>query len=154
MDALLGEETRPHDDLDLAVARDDVPGLEATLSEFRRVPEADEWPASFVIVDPSGRHIDIHPLRLDEQGNGWQERGGKENLWSHYDLSAVGRIGGRDVPCLSPEFEARSHLYPGHDDIDRRDHARLAERFGLDQLSEPLPGRIHPKRVRARPTGH
>jgi lincosamide nucleotidyltransferase A/C/D/E len=153
MDALLGEETRPHDDLDLAVARDDVPRLETTLSEFRRVPERDEWPASFVIADPSGRHIDIHPLRLDEQGNGWQERGDKENLWSRYDLSALGRIAGTDVRCLSPEFEARSHLYPGHDDIDRRDHASLAERFGFEQLSEPLPGRIHPKRVRARPPG-
>ena len=153
MDALLGEETRPHDDLDLAVARDDVPRLEATLSEFGRVPERDEWPASFVIADPSGRQIDIHPLRLDDQGNGWQERRGEEHLWSREDLSGLGRIGGREVRCTSPEFEARSHLYPGHDDIDRRDHQRLAERFGFEQLPEPWPGRIHPKRVRARPPG-
>lgn len=151
MDALLGEETRPHDDLDLAVARNDVALLEAALPEFGSVPERDERPASFVIADAAGRQIDIHPLRLDDLGNGWQEQGGGgEHLWSRDDLSGRGLIRGREVRCTSPEFEARSHLYPSRDDVDRRDHELLAERFGLERPSGPWPGRVHPKRVRAR----
>lgn len=154
MDALLGAETRPHDDLDLAVNREHLDHLEATLSDFRRVGERDERPASFVIADPRGRQIDIHPLRLDEDGNGWQEqRDGREALWSGEALSGQGRIAGRDVRCTSATFELASHAYAGHDDIDRRDAELLAERFGLQPPSGPWPGSIHPKRVRARPRG-
>lgn len=152
MDALLGEETRPHDDLDLAVARDDVDRLEAALAEFERLPQRDEWPSSFAIVDARGRQIDVHPLRLDDRGNGWQEqRGGQDVIWSVEDLSGRGTIKGRVIRCTSPAFEAASHSYPGYDDIDRRDHERLADRFGLERPSGTWPGTIHPKRVRARP---
>ena len=151
MDALLGEETRPHDDLDLAVARADLVLLETALPEFHRVPERDEWPSSFVIADGRGRQVDLHPLRLDDDGNGWQEqRDGSEFLWSRADLDGRGRIGHRAVRCTSPEFEARSHTYPGHDDVDRSDHERLAVRFNLERPTGPWPGTIHPKRICAR----
>lgn len=152
MDALLGTETRPHDDLDLAVARADIDRLEASLSEFRRIAERDEWPASFVVADARGRQIDIHPLRLDEHGNGWQEQqNGKEVLWSREAFAGRGRIKDHEVRCTSAEFEIRSHRYPGHDDVDRRDMELLSERFGFERPSGPWPGTIHPKRVRARP---
>jgi hypothetical protein len=72
VDALVGEVTREHDDLDLAVGRADVERLEASFSEFHRV--RDEWPASFVLADASGRHIDIHPIRIDERGDGRSNR--------------------------------------------------------------------------------
>jgi lincosamide nucleotidyltransferase A/C/D/E len=151
VDALLGRETRPHDDLDLAVDRAHIERLEATLPEFHRLPERDEWPSSFVLADALGRQIDIHPLRMDERGNGWQEqRDATEVRWSRKELSGRGRIGGREVRCTTPAFEAKSHLYAGHDDIDRRDHELIAERFGLERPSGPWPGTIHPKRVRAR----
>lgn len=149
-DALLGTQTRPHDDLDLAVDRDDVDRLETALSEFRRI--RDEWPASFVLADARGRQVDVHPLRIDERGDGRQEQpGGEEVIWSRAALAGSGRIGGREIRCTSPEFEAASHLYPGHDDIDRRDLELVCERFGLPKPAGPWPGTIHPKRVRARP---
>jgi hypothetical protein len=106
---------------------------------------------SFVLADAAGRQVDIHPLRLDEHG-GWQEqRDGSEVLWSREALAGRGRIGDREVRCTSPEFEVRSHLYPGYDDIDRQDAERLCERFGIERPSGSWPGTIHPKRVRARP---
>ncbi len=152
MDALLGTGTRPHDDLDLAVARADVDRLEASLSDFRRVAERDQWPAGFVLIDARDRQIDIHPIRLDEHGNGWQEqRNGEELRWSRAELASRGRIEDCEVRCTSPEFKARSHLYSGHDDVDRRDLELLCKRFGLERSSGPWPGTIHPKRVRARP---
>ena len=150
LDALLGRETRPHDDLDIAVRRADVNRLDAIFPEFRRV--RDEWPASFVLADERGRQIDIHPIRIDDRGDGWQEQpNGEMVLWPREALSGRGRIGDREVKCTSPEFELESHLYPGHDDIDRSEIDLLCERFGLERPAGPWPGTIHPKRVRARP---
>src|SRR5207237_7001400 len=45
VDALLGEQTRPHDDLDLGVRMEDVDRICRILSDFER--SDDEWPASF-----------------------------------------------------------------------------------------------------------
>jgi lincosamide nucleotidyltransferase A/C/D/E len=59
VDALLGEETRPHDDLDLVVRREEVGGLSALFPEFTRAEE-EWWPARFVLRDASGRQIDFH----------------------------------------------------------------------------------------------
>src|SRR6516162_10485620 len=72
VDALLGEQTRPHKDLDIAIEPKDVP----TLREFLRtrgykdikVEEARLW--NFVLGDESGREIDVHVIVLDDSGNG------------------------------------------------------------------------------------
>jgi lincosamide nucleotidyltransferase A/C/D/E len=150
-DVLLGQETRSHDDLDLAVVREDLPMLEQVLAEFRRIPERDESPENYVIGDGKGRLIDLHPLRLDDKGNGWQpQRDGTEWCWSREDLSGCGQIRQRPVRCTSAAFEAISHTYEGHDDIDRRDHEELAARFGLPRPTGPWPGYLLPKRLRAR----
>lgn len=132
------------------MTRADIERLEAILPEFRRV--RDEWPASFVLADARGRQIDIHPIRIDDRGDGWQEQpNGEMSPWPREALAGRGRIGDREVRCTSPEFELQSHLYLGHDDVDWRDIELLCERFGLEPPSGPWPGTIHPKRVRARP---
>jgi hypothetical protein len=46
LDALLGQQTRTHRDLDLGVRLDDVPRIETLLPQFRRESE-EEWPASY-----------------------------------------------------------------------------------------------------------
>ena len=148
VDALLGTQTRPHDDLDVAIRRADVERLTAILPEFRRV--RDEWPASLVLADARGREIDIHPIRIDDRGDGWQARpNGEMVVWPREALAGRGRIGDRAVRCTSPEFQLKGHLYPGHDDVDRSDIELLCKRFGLERPSSPWPGTIHPKRVRA-----
>lgn len=151
-DALLEAETRPHDDLDIAVVREDVGRLESILHEFARLAERDEWPASFVLSDARGRQLDVHPIRIDERGDGWSERpDGDLARWPREALAGRGWIGGREVRCTSAPFQVESHLYAGHDDVDRRDAELLCERFGLERPRAPWPGTIHPKRVRARP---
>jgi lincosamide nucleotidyltransferase A/C/D/E len=145
VDALLERETRLHDDLDLAVRREHVARVEAAFSEFTRT--RDEWPASFVLVDARGRQIDVHPIEIDANGDGWQERpDGRRVIWPKEALAGRGRIGDRDVRCTSVEFQVKWHQYEGHDDIDRRDIDLLCDRFGLERPSAPWPGRIHQKR--------
>lgn len=132
VDALLGEQTRPHDDVDLGVSMDDVDPLCTALAEFTRSDV--EWPSAFVLRDPSGRKVDCHPLTFDANGDGWQANrtGGPPNRWPREHLHARGTIGGLDVRCISPELQIRWHLYDGFDDVDWRDVRALAERFGLD----------------------
>jgi lincosamide nucleotidyltransferase A/C/D/E len=89
-------------------------------------------PARLVLRDEAGRHVDLHPLLFDEQGNGWQELG--DDTWGLYPtdgLAGLGTIGGVAVRCLTPELQLRHHLGWSLTDTDRADLARLGERFGL-----------------------
>jgi lincosamide nucleotidyltransferase A/C/D/E len=131
IDALLGEQTRPHDDLDLGVRADDVDRICALFPEFTR--SDDEWPSSFVLRDNAGRKIDCHPLRFDGCGDGWQVNatGGAPYHWPNEGLQARGRIGGLEVPCITPELQVAWHAHTDFDDVDWQDIQHLCERFGV-----------------------
>ena len=155
VDALLGEETRPHDDLDLIVRREDLDRVRALLPEFVR--DADDWwPARYVLLDASGRQIDFHPVTFDERGDGWQELpDGTFGRYPAAGLRGTGRIGARAVRCATPELQLAHHDYAtgGPDDIDWDDVRVLCERFGLavPRGYARRPGFIEAKRKRASP---
>jgi lincosamide nucleotidyltransferase A/C/D/E len=150
IDALLGEQKREHEDLDLGVRLEDVARICAVLSEFQRSDE--EWPSSFVLRDSDGRKVDCHPLAFDERGDGWQANrsGGPPHRWPREGLRARGRIRGVDVPCISPELQIDWHVYPEFDNLDWQDVQHLCERFGLEPPPQcrERPGFIAAKRVR------
>jgi len=153
VDALLGEETRSHDDLDLAVRREAIERLPALFPEFTRAAE-EWWPARFVLRDSAGRQVDFHPLTFDVRGDGWQELlDGTRGRYPAPDLGGRGRIGARDVRCLTPELQLQHHDYPSPDDVDWSDVWVLCERFNLMAPSayKTRPGFIDQRRVRAAP---
>jgi lincosamide nucleotidyltransferase A/C/D/E len=149
VDALLGEQTRSHDDLDLGVLSTDVVRICAVLSEFER--SDDEWPSSFVLRDAGGRKVDCHPLTFDENGDGWQpdRLGGPPHRWPGAELRARGHIAAVEVPCISPELQLRWHVYPEFDDVDWEDVRLLCEHVGLDAPPEcrERPGFVAQKRA-------
>jgi lincosamide nucleotidyltransferase A/C/D/E len=146
VDALLGRQTRPHDDLDFAVRASDLDRIRRVLAEFREVNE-DQWPAAYVLRDERGREVDFHPLEFDEEENGWQPQlGGGRALWPREALAARGRIGGRDVRCTSPEFQIASHLYAGYDDVDWAAVVALCEQFKLPLPAAGAPGFVQDRR--------
>jgi lincosamide nucleotidyltransferase A/C/D/E len=73
VDALLGRQTRPHSDLDIALRHSDVPKLRALLEErgYQDVPRDDTRDCNFVLGDDLGHQIDVHPFELDAQGNNY-----------------------------------------------------------------------------------
>jgi lincosamide nucleotidyltransferase A/C/D/E len=135
VDALLGRPSRPHQDLDLAIARDDrdLAGVALAQVGFRHDPTAvPGLPARLVLVDAQGRRVDLHPVVFDRHGNGWQELGA--GAWGEYPaegLRGVGMVAGRSVRCLTPQLQVRHHLGYPLGATDRHDLGLLAERFGV-----------------------
>jgi lincosamide nucleotidyltransferase A/C/D/E len=137
VDALLGRQTREHDDLDLALDHEQVPMAQEALEGlgFRHAADAEPGlPARLVMMDTRARKVDLHPLKFDEAGDGWQQLTPDGDAWGRYparDLGGVGTIGGREVRCLSPELQVRFHV--GYDlrEQDEHDVRLLTETFGL-----------------------
>jgi len=138
IDALLGERTRPHDDLDLVIARGECQAARNALAElgFQHAPEVEPGlPARLVLRAADGRQVDLHPVVLDSVGNGWQEL--PDAGWGLYPADGLrgrGDVLGRAVRCITPELQLRHHLGFSLADRDRHDLRLLARRFGL-----PLP---------------
>jgi GrpB-like predicted nucleotidyltransferase (UPF0157 family) len=152
VDALLGYETRPHDDLDLAVPAAAIARLGEVLPEFRLINQH-ELPAFYVLEDPGGRTLDFHPLDFDEDGNGRRPQpSDPPALWPRAALEGRGVVAGREVRCTTPEFQVESHLYEGYDDVDWSAVVSLCERFELPLPEGRPPGFVHERRsVRVAP---
>src|ERR687887_352048 len=99
VDAVLGEQTRPHDDLDIALPHAQVPRLRALLSTrgFREQRHDDSWECNFVLADEAGRHLDVHSYTLDAAG---LNVGGV--AYSGEQLTGRGVIGGGPPHPLLP----------------------------------------------------
>lgn len=129
VDALVGRQSRPHADLDLAVPSE---CLVAALAALRRDGFAfarEELPASVVYRHADGREVDIHPVERTADGGGDQIRPDGTGRW-HYGPPTTGRIAGREVTCLSLDTQLRAHVGYEPDADDARDLRLLREAFG------------------------
>jgi lincosamide nucleotidyltransferase A/C/D/E len=135
IDALLGEQTRGHDDVDIVIARRDAHTARELLGPLGFTHNGSVvpgLPARLVLRDPSGRQVDLHLIVRDTAGNGWQQLEG--GIWGLYDVDGLdgsGEIAGRPVPCITPELQVRHHSHEPWTEKDRADMKRLADRFGL-----------------------
>jgi lincosamide nucleotidyltransferase A/C/D/E len=144
VDALLGEETRPHTDLDLAINREQLGSARAVLESlgFEDDPASEPGlPARLVLRDRRGRQVDLHPLVFDEAGNGWQQLSRTGRAWGRYPaehLQATGSIAGRRVRCLSAELQFRFRLTHEWSAGDEHDLRLLIERFDVGPVPPPF----------------
>lgn len=131
VDALVGESTRPHRDLDLAVRSDHLDTAIEVLGRQGYSITLDLRPVRLVMEAQGGRSVDLHPVTFDATGFGRQV--GDEGRVYEYpaDGFGTGRIGGRSVPCLTAEQLVRFHLGYEPEDHDRRDMAVLRDRLGI-----------------------
>lgn len=133
VDALLGGQTRPHSDLDIALQHKDVPQIRALLEArgYKEVPRDDSWECNFVLGDDEGHLVDFHSYTFDEAGN--HIFGVKYPFDS---LTGNGSIIGYPVKCISPEWMVKFHTGYKLDENDYRDVKVLCERFGLELPAE------------------
>lgn len=106
VDALLGEQTRPHKDLDIAIQAKDVSKMRELLETkgYKEINLEEARPHNFVLADEKGRQIDIHVIVLDEKGNGIYGPIENEEMYSAQGLTGQGTIDGQTVQCVSPEI--------------------------------------------------
>jgi lincosamide nucleotidyltransferase A/C/D/E len=131
VDALLGEQSRVHADLDIVIAYDDVPRLRVLLEHlgYADVPRPDTREVNFVMGDEQGHLIDIHTYTLDRLNH--PEHGLDYPLKS---LNGVGSILGNPVRCIDLENMVKFHTGYTLDENDYHDVKALCQRFGI-----PLP---------------
>jgi lincosamide nucleotidyltransferase A/C/D/E len=139
VDALVDEQSRRHDDLDLVVSCADSELTMRSLRDLGFELDQDERPTRFVMRDDHDHRIDLHPVSFDDAGDGYQVLpDGSRYRYAHDDLSGTGRIGDRTVRCLTAEAQVACHRGYGPGEDDRHDMALLGERF---HLSLPPPYR-------------
>ncbi len=154
IDALLGEQTRPHKDLDILMLVDDVERLCELLShegyklgylweenlltvDARGVETA----TAFVLQDSEGRELDAHALCLDANGNGIPAWDAEGRILKREGLAGEGVIAGVTVPCFTPEMQMACHTGYELPDKHRRDLELLHEKFRVaypGEMGNPL----------------
>jgi lincosamide nucleotidyltransferase A/C/D/E len=135
VDALAGRQTRPHSDLDVVVADGDRPRAEEALAALGYAHDASAspgLPARYVLGDGDGRQVDLHLVRFDSRGAGWQAlEGGAWGAYPADGLTGVGVVGGRRVRCATPQLQLAHHLGYTAEDDDRHDLRLLRSEFGI-----------------------
>jgi lincosamide nucleotidyltransferase A/C/D/E len=137
IDALLGEQTRPHHDLDVLMLLEHVGQLNALLegmcyslkeiwSENRWVMGTDgtQIATAFVLWDSQGREFDAHAMYLDQQGNGIPAWDAPEGfIFTRQDL---------DGECITPESQMVCHT--GYELPEKHwlDLEMLCKKFGVE----------------------
>jgi len=133
VDALLGEQTRLHEDLDIAMPHEYVPLARALLEArgYTDVPRSDTRDCNFVLGDAHGHLVDFHTYTFDEDGNlvfGLP--------YPPDSLTGTGSVLNHPVRCITPEWLVKFHTGYAFDENDYRDVCSLCQRFGMELPEE------------------
>lgn len=133
IDALIGRATRDHHDLDLHIGLDQLDEVIDILAIRRYTKTIDQAPIRVELTDPSGRVVDLHPLRIevDGSGHGAMFDGGSWIIKAD-GLNSRGSIDGLAVSCVSVAEQIRDHCEYEPRAIDREAMSLLADTFDIE----------------------
>ncbi len=140
VDALLGEQTRNHQDLDIIISWEDSSILTEALFAhgFVDIHTDDRTDRNFVMGHPSHGMIDFHVVERTEDGGAVYGPGELDWIISKSELDVAGYIGGREVQCLSVDYQVRSHAGYPLQDTDFADMQALHDKFSIALLPEQI----------------
>jgi lincosamide nucleotidyltransferase A/C/D/E len=127
VDALLGEQSREHADLDIALDHEHEAKMQGLLAGqgYKVIQTNDKTEWNYVLGDGNSL-IDVHVFGFDESGkNVYGTKYPKDSL------TGTGKINGVTVRCISPEWMIQFKSHPNQGEIDRFDQERLCKKFGL-----------------------
>ena len=129
VDALLGKQTRPHKDFDIAIEWRNVPKLREFFAAkgYKQIREDSKW--NFVLGDSEGREIDVHAFIYDDKGNIVDGI-----MYPAESLTGTGTLDGQTVRCISAEYMVKFlapwiHKHP-HKYLDAV--SALSEKFKIN----------------------
>lgn len=129
IDALLGKQTRPHDDLDIAVQHKDVPKLRKLLGAkgYKEIPQPDTRDYNFVLADDKGHKVDVHSYAFNSEG---------ENIYGikypEASLAGTGTVYSHTVRCITPQFVIKFHENFEPQEKNLKDIKALCDKFNLE----------------------
>lgn len=130
IDSLLGKQTRPHKDLDIAIYHKDKPKLRKLLEEkgYKDVARGDTSDWNFVLGD-GGREVDVHTFIFDEKGKNIYG-----TAYPKESLSGTGKILGQAINCIPPEWVVKLHAQASYEPKakDIQDVNAICDKFGLE----------------------
>ena len=143
VDALLGEQTRRHGDLDIVLETDAAEKLRSVLLDrgFEDVDTDDRRAWNYVMGNDEGVQIDFHVVDFAEDGRGIYGPPENGQFFPAAAFEGEGVIGGRSLRCIGAEYQMESHTGYEIDKDDVHDVMALHERFDLpvpDEYSEFL----------------
>ena len=129
VDALLGQETRPHNDLDIAIQSKDVAKLLEILiaRKYKKFREDSMW--NVVFQDEKGHEVDYHAFIFDNNQN---VIGGV--MYPTTSLTGSGIINSYVVRCIAPKHMIEFHSGYQLTEKDFHDVSALCKKFDI-----PLP---------------
>ena len=133
VDALLGSQSRPHEDVDVVVDSKDLTRFNKLLTTQGYLPldRPDTRPWNFVLADTHQHQVDVHVISPDSQGNGIYGPIENGQYYPAGSLTSTGLISGFTVNCISPEYIIESHQgYPLRPK-DIQDVTALCQKFHL-----------------------
>lgn len=132
VDALLGRQTRPHDDVDVVIAFDQASLAEEILRSAGYVVTEDERPTRLVMCASQDRRVDFHPVTFDQQGDGLQRLpNGTDFHYPREGFLGRGSVGGQALRCITAEAQVLCHLGYEPDEKDLHDMLHIREHFQL-----------------------
>ncbi len=132
IDALVGKQTREHNDVDIAFDVQDEEKIIQTFYHLGYFIVEDARPTRFVLGKTDGTEIDMHPVVFDTSGVGEQIVPGGEPFLYPKDGFAQGIIDEREVPCISVDQQAVFHTGYAPLAKDRHNMKMLHEYLGTE----------------------
>src|SRR5688500_9076234 len=133
VDALVGAQSRDHDDLDCVIALSDAPVARDALAALGFAVSLDELPTRFVMRDRSDRRVDFHTVTFDAPGGAAQRlQDGTLAPYPPEGFSGSGHVAGVRVACLTATVQSLHHLGYDPDEKVHHDMRLLAHRFDID----------------------
>jgi lincosamide nucleotidyltransferase A/C/D/E len=138
VDALLGEQTRSHSDVDFVVQEKDLAALDAFLrgAGYKDVPRNDARAWNYVLAHNNGSEIDIHVISISEGSDGIYGPPENGQAYPAYALQGVGGINGQRLLCMSLEYQLANHTGYELRDKDFQDIRHLCQKFGVKPPKE------------------
>ncbi len=135
VDALLGHQTREHEDLDITISSAQRAAYSSVMEAagFRTYRVDNEF--NWVLVDGRGRLVDVHLVDFSETlitGTGVSTYGPAGLPFEVGSLEGRGTIAGKPVKCEMAEFQVRGHTRYTPDETDYRDVLALCQAFDIE----------------------